>query len=143
MKKIVAITLALTLSTGIAFAQSTTARPIANGCGADGGIKFPAGEKGTAACNQHDKDYYNGVPKAEADRKLRNETFESGNVHVSGWAAGAKETGALGSGSAYEKAQKARGNSQIQQETWEKEHRQSLDAQNYKVVPSAEGYINK
>ena len=144
MKKILLAGLAVI---GFAFAanaqvETTKAVPISNGCGSEtskmsqigAAIAKPidAVRTGTsiktqnASCDQHDKDYYNGVDKKKADSDFRHRS------PTMGWAVEtAKET----SNKSYKEAQKDRETSKQLQPTWEKEHKQCLDGNNYRVTP--------
>ena len=139
---------------GIAFAanaqvETTTAVPISNGCGSEtvpgsrtlgkAGTAVDAGvnkiisgsyttiESQRASCDQHDKDYYNGVDKNKADSDFKKRSPVMGRV----------VTGFEGkSNNSYKEAQKDRETSRQLQPTWEKEHQQCLDGNNYRVTPN-------
>ncbi len=120
---------------------TTKAVPISNGCGSEisptsqalgkAGKVIDAGLTGTTikkqqeSCDKHDKDYYNGVNKEKADNDFQKRSPVMGSV-----VKGAKET----SNKSYQEAQKDRKTSQQLQPTWEKEHNQCLDSENYKVT---------
>ena len=142
MKKILFVIFTLIGISIAANAQfpTTTAKPIANGCGAEGDWKSRVG--GTAgavvdgmrqgngykaqqeSCNQHDRDYYNGVDKNKADNDFQKRSPTMGTVVKN----------ASSSNDAYQNAQKSRETSKQLQSTWEKENQQCLDANNYKVT---------
>lgn len=121
---------------------TTKAVPISNGCGSEispasqalgkAGKVVDAGLTGTTrkqqqeSCDQHDKDYYNGVNKEKADNDFQKRSPVMGSVVKT-----AKET----SSKSYQEAQKDRQTSHQLQPTWEKEHKQCLDSENYKVTP--------
>ena len=139
MKKILFIFLGISF---IATAQNPTtiARPIANGCGPEGNELLHELGSASAAiegairgdgykaqqeyCNQHDRDYYNGKDKKQADSDLRKNSSINGRV---------VQTFEGSSNKAYQNAQRARETSRQLQPTWEKENQQCLDASNYKV----------
>lgn len=146
MKKITLFILALFYISFVVKAQenntTTQAVPISNGCGSELSKVSQIGTTlakpldavftGTsiktqnASCDQHDKDYYNGVDKKKADSDFR---YRSPTM---GWAVEtAKET----SNKSYKEAQKDRETSKQLQPTWEKENKQCLDANNYRVTP--------
>lgn len=120
---------------------TTKAVPISNGCGSESSkgsqLLAPAGKfidaKATRtsiktqneSCDQHDKDYYNGVNKEKADNDFQKRSPVMGSV-----VKGAKET----SNKSYQDAQKDRQTSQQLQPTWEREHKQCLDSENYRVT---------
>ena len=162
------------LGTNNASKPSTKAVPISNGCGSENswgsrnGAKYVGRpidalltgtsiEAQNASCDQHDKDYYNGVPKEKADADFRygkNRSPLMGAV-VEGDIGGAVSTVAgeeVGSkvsnlewisrknqeiketaNESYLNAQRDRELSQRFQPIWEEEHQQSLDAENYRV----------
>ena len=143
MKKIFLVLFAFL---GISFSvnaqyPTTTAKPIANGCGAENDFWSRAGGTLGAAvdgftqgngykaqqesCNQHDRDYYNGVDKKKADDDFKKRSPASGK--------GLKMFTSK-SNRAYENAQESRETSKQLQPTWEKENQQCLDADNYKVT---------
>ena len=159
---------------------STNAVPISNGCGSENStlsklgarIAKPIDAKQTgtseafqnASCDQHDKDYYNGVPKEQADREFEQRSPIMGAA-VRGdmgtafdRAFGTEETktsskmwNRFGGSSidegiqktadeSYANAQKDREISQRLQSTWEEEHQQSLDTENYRVDVAEGGF---
>lgn len=127
---------------------TTKAVPISNGCGSesskasqifapvgmvkDARINTLTGGSNTTyksqkeSCDQHDKDYYNGVDKAKADNDFQRRSPVMGTVVKA-----SKET----SNKSYQEAQKDRETSKQLQPTWEKENKQCLDANNYRVTP--------
>lgn len=123
--------------------KTTTAVPISNGCGSESSKTsqigaaiakpFDAAVTGTSlkkqneSCDQHDKDYYNGVDKEKADRDFQKRSPIMGKAVIQ-----AKET----SNKSYQEAQKDRKTSQQLQSTWEKENQQCLDGENYRVAPN-------
>ena len=131
---------------GLAFAASsqvtTQAVPISNGCGSesskasqigatiakpiDAAITGTSIRTQNASCDQHDKDYYNGVNKEKADRDFQSRSPIMGTAVIQ-----AKET----SNNSYKEAQMDRKTSIQLQPTWEKENKQCLDANNYRVTP--------
>lgn len=161
---------------------STKAVPISNGCGSessglssdlasaakpfDAFITGTSLEEQTASCDQHDKDYYFGVPKEQADGEFEQRspimgaavkgdvgtayerfanTVNPGTIHehkLGGTIMGglfdeyAKET----ANESYANAQRDRVISQSLQSTWEEEHQQSLDANNYRVDVEEGGF---
>ncbi len=152
MKKVFLICLAVF---GFAFAANaqdgttTKAVPISNGCGSessktsqvlspvgmvkDARINVLTGGSNTTyksqreSCDQHDKDYYNGVDKAKADNDFQRRSPIMGTVVKA-----SKET----SNKSYQEAQKDRETSKQLQSTWEKENKQCLDGSNYRVTPN-------
>lgn len=120
---------------------TTKAVPISNGCGSesskasqvgasmakpvDAAITRTSIKTQNASCDQHDKDYYNGVYKEKADNDFQKRSPIMGTAVKS-----AKET----SNKSYQEAQKDRQTSQQLQPTWEKEHKQCLDSDNYRVT---------
>lgn len=146
MKKMFLICLAVF---GFAFAvnaqvgTTTKAVPISNGCGSESSKASQIGASiakpvdaiitGTsiktqnASCDQHDKDYYNGVDKKKAD-----DDFQSRSPIMGTAVKTAKET----SNNSYREAQKDRETSKKLQPTWEKENKQCLDGSNYRVTPN-------
>ena len=144
MKKLLVILVAI-IGFGIsANAQTTQAVPISNGCGSEqsssvGKAATKAGQAAdayvgkrdgwsnqTKSCDQHDKDYYNGVPKKTADDNFQQRSPVMGTAVKA-----ATET----STKSYNEAQKDRETSQKLQSTWEKENKQCLDNSNYRVEP--------
>lgn len=140
---------------GFAFAANaqvgtTKAVPISNGCGSgsesskasqilspvgmvkDARINTLTGGSNTTyksqkeSCDQHDKDYYNGVNKAKADNDFQRRSPIMGTAVKA-----SKET----SNKSYQEAQKDRETSKQLQPTWEKDNKQCLDANNYRVTP--------
>lgn len=127
----------------LAQSETTKAVPISNGCGSesskasqvgaavakplDAAITGTSIKAQNASCDQHDKDYYNGVPKKQADDNFQQRSPIMGTAVKS-----ATET----SNRSYQEAQKDRQQSQQLQPTWEKEHKQCLDSENQRVVPS-------
>ena len=145
MKKVFIICLTVF---GFAFAANaqeptTKAVPISNGCGSESStvsrVLSPVGMVKDArltgtdvktqreSCDQHDKDYYNGVDKKKADNEFQNRSPIMGTVVKA-----AKET----SNRSYQEAQKDRERSKQLQPTWEKENQQCLDGNNYRVTPN-------
>jgi hypothetical protein len=142
MKKISMILLAMVCIAISANAQgnTTVAKPISNGCGSEASKASQIGASvakpidalitGTTikqqneSCDQHDKDYYNGVSKKTADDNFKKRSPIMGTA-----VKGAKET----SQKSYEDAQKDRKTSERLQSTWEKENQQCLDNSNYRV----------
>ncbi len=146
MKKLLLICLAVF---GFAFAANaqvgttTKAVPISNGCGSENSKASQIGASiakpidaaitGTsirtqnASCDQHDKDYYNGVNKEKADKDFQSRSPIMGTAVIK-----AKET----SNNSYKEAQKDRETSKQLQSTWEKENKQCLDGSNYRVTPN-------
>lgn len=143
MKKIllfVGVLIGLALS---AYAQvgTTQAVPISNGCGSesskvsqvgaavakpvDAAITGTSIKAQNASCDQHDKDYYNGVDKGTADRNFQQRSPIMGTAVIK-----AKET----SEKSYNDAQQDRQRSNQLQPTWEKENKQCLDGDNYRVT---------
>ena len=131
---------------------TTKAVPISNGCGSEEDPKsFAAATLGRAvdtglktvgrpwksvsaewkaageSCDIHDKCYYNGEGKEKCDVDFLMRTPIMGMGVI-----GAKETSAK----SYEQAQKDRLLSEQLRATWEKEHGQTLDAENFRVVPN-------
>ena len=131
---------------------TTKAVPISNGCGSEEDPKsFAAAAVGRAvdtklgtvahplrneftewkaqgeSCDIHDKCYYNGEGKEKCDLEFQRRSPVMGTVVIM-----AKETSAK----SYEQAQKDRLLSEQLRATWEKEHGQSLDAENFRVVPN-------
>lgn len=145
MKRVLLICFAVI---GFAFAanaqvgSTTQAVPISNGCGSESskvsqalspiGMVKDARLTGTnvktqrESCDQHDKDYYNGVDKKKADNDFQRRSPIMGTVVKA-----AKET----SNNSYREAQKDRETSRQLQPTWEKENKQCLDGNNYRVTP--------
>lgn len=143
MKKLFLILFAIIDFTIAVNAQVTTqAVPISNGCGSesskasqigatiakpiDAAITGTSIKTQNASCDQHDKDYYNGVNKEKADRDFQSRSPIMGTAVIQ-----AKET----SNNSYKEAQKDREVSKELQPTWEKENKQCLDANNYRVTP--------
>ena len=146
MKKVFLICLVVF---GFAFAANaqvgttTKAVPISNGCGSETvpgsrtlgkvGTVVDALRTGTSvqsqreSCDQHDKDYYNGVDKNKADSEFKQRSPTMGGVVTS-----FKES----SNNSYKEAQKDRETSKQLQPTWEKENKQCLDGNNYRVTPN-------
>lgn len=145
MKKAFLVILAII---GLAFTLNaqvgtTKAVPISNGCGSESSKASQIGASiakpvdaiitGTsiktqnASCDQHDKDYYNGVDKKKAD-----DDFQSRSPIMGTAVKTAKET----SNNSYREAQKDRETSKKLQPTWEKENKQCLDGSNYRVTPN-------
>ena len=145
MKKLFVICLAVF---GFAFSVNaqvgtTKAVPISNGCGSESSKASQIGASiakpidaaitGTsirtqnASCDQHDKDYYNGVNKEKADKDFQSRSPIMGTAVIK-----AKET----SSNSYKEAQKDRETSKQLQPTWESEHKQCLDCNNYRVTPN-------
>ena len=141
MKKILLIAAIGIFGVNVASAQygTTKAERISNGCGSE---LSPGSRAGAAlankvdnffggptyqqrSCDQHDKDYYNGVDKKKADRDF---TYRS---PVKGVAVQAAQSLSQKS---YDQAQQDRATSQKLQPTWEKENQQCLDASEYKVT---------
>ena len=144
---------------------TTQAVPISNGCGAASAGTLEKGatvvgreidkakygsDAGTKSCDQHDKDYYNGVPKKTADDNFEKRSPTMGAA-VKGERAdwNTSTTSKVSTGVAttfsnpkerstesYNEAQQDRKTSQELQSTWEKEHKQSLDKENYRVEPN-------
>ncbi len=126
---------------GISYAQTTKAVPISNGCGSESNKASFIGSKianypdafvtGTSikqqkeSCDQHDKDYYNGVPKQKADNDFQKRSPVKGT-----FVKAAKKT----SNESYNAAQNDRKTSKALQPTWESEHNSCLDAENYRVT---------
>lgn len=143
MKKIFLI---LVICLGVSFtvnAQnygSTKAVKISNGCGSENSTLSQIGSKianpvdaartGTSikqqieSCDQHDKDYYNGVNKEKADRDFRDRS------PVKGWAV---ENAHKTSQESYNAAQEDRRRSNQLQSTWEKENKACLNSNDYRV----------
>lgn len=129
------------------FAQTETTKtkaiPISNGCGSESSKASQVGatvakpidavitktsiKTQNASCDQHDKDYYNGVNKEKADNDFQKRSPIMGTAVKS-----AKEA----SNKSYQEAQKDRQTSQQLQPTWEKENKQCLDGENYRVIPN-------
>lgn len=150
MKKVL---LFLLIFTGMSLASNaqnsnenkTQAVPISNGCGSESSKASQVGAAiakpidaaltGTsiktqnASCDQHDKDYYNGVNKEKADKDFQQRSPIMGTAVIQ-----AKET----SNESYKNAQKDRETSNALQSTWEKENKQCLDKENYRVEPKKE-----
>ncbi len=122
---------------------TTKAVPISNGCGSetvpgsrtlgqagtyvDGFITGTSAKSQRESCDQHDKDYYNGVDKSKADNDFKSRSPIMGRV----------VTGLEGlSNNSYQEAQKDRETSKRLQPTWEKENKQCLDGNNYRVTPN-------
>ena len=121
--------------------KTTKAVPISNGCGSesskgsqigasiakpiDAALTGTSIKKQNESCDQHDKDYYNGVNKQKADRDFQKRSPIMGTTVIT-----AKET----SNKSYQEAQKDRQTSQQLQSTWEKENKQCLDSENYRVT---------
>ena len=146
MKKMILICLAVfgfAFTVNAQFGTTTKAVPISNGCGSESSKASQIGASiakpieaiitGTsirtqnASCDQHDKDYYNGVDKEKADRDFQQRSPIMGTAVIK-----AKET----SSNSYKEAQKDRETSKQLQPTWEKEHKQCLDGNNYRVTPN-------
>ena len=123
--------------------KTTTAVPISNGCGSesskasqigaaiakpvDAAVTGTSIKKQNESCDQHDKDYYNGVNKEKADKDFQKRSPVMGTAVIQ-----AKET----SNKSYEEAQKDRQTSQQLQPKWEQENKQCLDSENYRVTPN-------
>ena len=122
--------------------KKTEAVPISNGCGSESSKASQVGAAiakpidaaltGTniktqnASCDQHDKDYYNGVNKEKADKDFQKRSPVMGTAVIQ-----ATET----SKESYKNAQKDRETSNALQSTWEKENQQCLDKENYRIEP--------
>ena len=131
---------------------TTKAVPISNGCGSEEDPKsFAAAAVGRTvdtglqtvgrpwksvsaewkaageSCDIHDKCYYNGEGKEKCDMEFQRRSPVMGTAVIM-----ADET----SGKSYEQAQKDRLLSEQLRATWEKEHGQSIDAENFRVVPN-------
>lgn len=154
---------------------TTKAVPISNGCGSEVDKKSSffasiakrqdAKHTGTsidfqnASCDQHDKDYFSGVPQDQADGEFEQRSpimgaAVKGNVGTAFNRFMGKEDSKLGTkiGSMYNEsakataresyanAQKDREISQKLQSTWEEEHQQSLDSENYRVDVEEGGF---
>lgn len=146
MKKITLFILALFYISFVVKAQenntTTQVVPISNGCGSELSKVSQIGSTlakpldavftGTsiktqnASCDQHDKDYYNGVDKKKADNDFQRRSPIMGTAVKA-----AKET----SNESYQNSQRERETSKQLQPTWEKEHKQCLDGNNYRVTP--------
>lgn len=123
--------------------KTTKAVPISNGCGSESSKASQIGaaiakpvdaittgtniKKQNESCDQHDKDYYNGVDKKKADKDFQKRSPIMGTAVIQ-----AKET----SNKSYQEAQKDRQTSQQLQPQWEKENQQCLDGENYRVTPN-------
>ena len=131
---------------------TTKAVPISNGCGSETDPKsFAFATAGRVAdtklgtfihpgnsvvdewkaqgesCDIHDKCYYKGEGKEKCDIEFQQRSPIMGSaVRL------AKKT----SSKSYEEAQKDRQISEQLQATWEEEHHQSLDAENYRIIPN-------
>ncbi|MDO5314563.1 MAG: hypothetical protein Q4F82_00460 [bacterium] len=145
MKKMFLICLTMLGFVFVANAQvgTTKAVPISNGCGSesskasqvgafivkplDAAITGTSIKAQNASCDQHDRDYYNGVDKKKADNDFQSRSPIMGTVVKT-----AKET----SNNSYREAQKDRETSRQLQPTWEKENKQCLDGNNYRVTPN-------
>jgi len=146
MKKLFAtlLTIAfLSVFTNASQAQETTiVKPISNGAGSESvpgsftaasiimNIESVVGgnsvQKQREAADKHDKDYYNGEDRKQADRDFQRESMGAGTV--------VRATSLIGiPQKSYEAAQQDRRESQRMQPTWEQEHQQSLDKSNYRV----------
>ena len=142
MKKIIYATIILFLVvTSSISAQTTKAVPISNGCGSessktsqvlatgakyvDAAITGSGVKKQVESCDQHDKDYYNGVNKEKADNDFQKRSPIMGTAVKSAKQMSAKS---------YQEAQNDRQKSKQLQSTWEKEHKQCLDENNYRVT---------
>ena len=124
---------------------TTRAQKISNGCGSEFSVKSQIGAKAAkpidaylsdstieqqnASCDQHDKDYFHGVPKEKADNDFQLRSPIMGSFVK-------KKKYAEESNQSYDAAQVDRLNSERLQPTWEEEHQQSLDSENYKVTPN-------
>lgn len=144
MKKVLLALILGIVFSGAVLAQNnkTKAEPIANGCGRQNSSSFEktvtksaekidraiTGKDQTKSCNQHDKDYYNGVDKKTADNKFQDRSPVMG-TGVKTFESRSKES--------YKSAQSERKTSEKLQSTWEKEHKACLDKDNYKVSPSS------
>lgn len=144
MKKLILTCLTVIGFAFVANAQvgTTQAVPISNGCGSesskasqigatiakpvDAAITGTSIRTQNSSCDQHDKDYYNGVNKEKADRDFQSRSPIMGTAVIQ-----AKET----SNNSYREAQKDRETSRQLQPTWEKENKQCLDGSNYRVTP--------
>jgi len=123
--------------------KTTTAVPISNGCGSesskasqigaaiakpvDAAITRTSIKKQNESCDQHDKDYYNGVNKDKADKDFQKRSPVMGTAVIK-----AKET----SNKSYQEAQKDRQTSQQLQEKWEEEHKACLNSNDYRDTPN-------
>lgn len=152
---------------------TTKAVPISNGCGSENSKLSQMGAKiakpidakrtGTsvkfqdASCDQHDKDYYNGVPKEQADREFEQrspimgaavkgdmgialdrglgteDTKKASKIWNKFGGASIDEGIKKTADESYANAQKDREISQQLQSTWEEENQKCLDAENYRV----------
>ena len=135
-------TLGITFAVNAQTPKTTTAVPISNGCGSESSKTSQIGasiakpidavitgtsiKKQNESCDQHDKDYYNGVNKEKADKDFQKRSPIMGTAVIQ-----AKET----SSKSYQAAQKDRKTSQQLQPTWEKENKQCLDKENYRITP--------
>lgn len=139
------------MGTGNVPKATTKAVPISNGCGSETdpssfvfatagraldtklqtvGRPWKEAEEWKAqeeSCDIHDKCYYKGEGKEKCDIEFQQRSPIMGTAVRM-----AKET----SNKSYEEAQKDRLLSEQLQSTWEEEHRQSLDAENYRVIPN-------
>jgi len=118
--------------------STTIAVPISNGCGSElsGPVAKAATKAGqwldedlsgrahTPSCDQHDKDYYNGVPKKQADKEFQQRSPVMGTA-VRMFTRRSQES--------YDEAQQDRRTSESLQSTWEEENQQSLDRENRRV----------
>jgi len=125
--------------------KTTKATPISNGCGSesskasqvgasiakpvDAALTGTTSKQQTQSCDQHDKDYYNGVDKKTAD-----DNFQKRSPIMGTAVKAAKET----SQKSYEAAQQDKKTNEKLQSTWEKENQQCLDKENYRVEPKKE-----
>lgn len=136
------IGVAFTTNAQVSSDKKTQAVPISNGCGSESSKASQIGATiakpidaaltGTsiktqnASCDQHDKDYYNGKDKEKADKDFQRRSPVMGTAVIK-----AKET----SNESYKNAQKDRETSNALQSTWEKENKQCLDKDNYRIEP--------
>lgn len=139
---IVFIVVSFTINAQVSNEKKTEAVPISNGCGSesskasqvgaaiakpiDAAITGTSIKTQNASCDQHDKDYYNGVDKEKADKDFQKRSPIMGTAVIQ-----AKET----SNESYKNAQKDRETSNALQSTWEKENQQCLDKDNYRIEP--------
>lgn len=144
MKKLFLI---LAICLGIPFIMNaqnygtTKAVKIANGCGTENSKMSQIGSKianpidailtGTTveqqieSCNQHDKDYYNGVNKEKADRDFRDRSLIKGAVIQYLFKTASQE--------AYDASQESRRRSNQLRSTWEQENNACLNTNDYRV----------
>lgn len=143
MKRIIFISVLLLMTSFTISAQSngnTKAIRISNGCGSENSKGSQIGSKianlidplltGTTikqqkeSCDQHDKDYYNGVNKEKADRDFSKRSPVKGYV---------VESANKLSQESYNAAQEDRKRSHKLQSSWEKENKACLDSENYRI----------